>query len=90
MSKIEKKQQRIYDLLNVKTKPVSLSTIYKAKKKIFTEKELLKEKGERKIEQKRKEDFLNALIQEIKKDSTTSIRKHANELKVHKKTEESN
>ena len=39
-----------------------MSTVYKAKKKIFTLKEI------------------------FKKNPTTSIRKHANELKVHKKT----
>ena len=59
MNEQEKKRQRIYDLFNVKTTPKFLSTVYKANKKKFTEKE---------------------------KDSTTSIRKHANELKVHKKT----
>ena len=45
MSEQEKKWQRIYDLLNAGNQAkVSLSTVYKAKKKIFTEKELFKEK----------------------------------------------
>ena len=48
-------------------------------------KSFFKEKGEWKIEQKRKEGFLTALTTVIKKDPTKSIRKHANELKVHKK-----
>ena len=52
MSEQEKKRQRIYDLLNAETKTkVSLSTGYKAKKKIFTEKTILKKKWEWKTEQ---------------------------------------
>ncbi len=35
---------------------------------------------------KRKEGFLTAFATVIKKGPTTSIRKHANELKVHQKT----
>ena len=38
------------------------------------------------LNKKRKEGFLTALTSVIKKDPTTSIRKHANELKVHEKT----
>ena len=39
------------------------------------------------LKKKRKEGFLTALATVIKKkDPTTSIRKHANELKVHEKT----
>ena len=34
----------------------------------------------------KKKGFLTALAKVIKKDPTTSIRKHANELKVHEKT----
>ena len=44
------------------------------------------ETAEWRIEQKRKEGFLTALAIAIKKDPTTSIRKHSNELKVHEKT----
>ena len=62
---------------------VSLSTVYKAKK-IFLEKELFKEKEEWRIEQKQK-GFLTTLSMAITKDPTTSIRKRANELKVHEK-----
>ena len=38
------------------------------------------------MNKKQKEGFFIALATVIKKDSTTSIRKYANELKVHKKT----
>ena len=39
MSEQKKKQQRIYDLLNTKTKPkFSLSTVYKAKKNFLNKK----------------------------------------------------
>ena len=38
------------------------------------------------IEQKKWKGFLIALTTVIKKDPTTSIRKHANDLKVHEKT----
>ena len=38
------------------------------------------------LKNKRKEGFLIALATVIKKDLTTSIRKRAYELKVHKKT----
>ena len=41
--------------------------------------------GEWRIEQTTKIDFLTALAMVIKKDPTTSIRKHDNKLKVHKK-----
>ena len=39
---------------------------------------LFKEKGKWRIEQKRKEGFLTDLTMAIMKESTTSIRKHAN------------
>ena len=54
-------------------------------KKLFTEKELFKENGERRIKQKEKEGSLTGLVMAIRKDPTTSIGKHVNELKVHKK-----
>ena len=57
----------------------------KSKGKFFIEKEFFKEKREWRIE-KKTEDFLTTLATVIKKNSTTSIRKHANELKIHKKT----
>ena len=38
------------------------------------------------LNKKQKEVFLSALATSIKKDSTTSIRKFANKLKVHEKT----
>ena len=48
---------------------------------MFKEKELFKEKGEWRIEQKKKkEGFLTALAMAIEKDTTMSIRKYANEF----------
>ena len=44
MSKQEKKQQRIYDLLDVRTKPIFLCLLYTKLRKTFTEKEFFKEK----------------------------------------------
>ena len=61
MSEQEKKQQRIYDLLNAKTKLKFLCQIHTKERNFFfffTEKELFKEKGEWRIEQKWKEGFL--------------------------------
>ena len=85
MNDQEKKRQRIYDMLDTETQPkVSLSTVYKAKK-IFYRKRAFKKNGKWRIEQKLKEGLLTALTMPIK-DTTISIRKHANELKVNKKT----
>ena len=66
---------------------VSLSSYIQSKEKKLTEKEVFKEKWE--VEdwiKKRKENFLNVLTSAIKKDPTTLIRMHANELKIHEKT----
>ena len=69
-----------------------MSTRYKGNNLFFffsTEKELFKEKRECRIEQKikkKKSNFLTALSTAIRKDPTRSIRKQANELKVHEKT----
>ena len=52
----------------------------------LTEKELYKEEGVEDWTKKKKEGFLTALTTTIKKDPTTSIRKHPRELKAHKKT----
>ena len=57
-----------------------------SKENFFTEKELVNEKEKWRIEQKHKEGFLTNRVTEIKRNSPTSIKKHANELKVHKKT----
>ena len=46
----------------------------------FKEKELFKEKGELNPTKKKKEGLLIALDTAIKKDSTTSMRRHVNEL----------
>ena len=49
-----------------------------------------KKKGSGKVNKNRKESFLTALVRVIKKYPTTLIRKNAYELKVYKKTEDSN
>ena len=54
MSEQEKKQQRIYDLLNAETKPKTFCLPYIKQRKLFTEKELHKENGEWRIEQNMK------------------------------------
>ena len=72
------KQQRIYDLLKV-----SLSTIYKAKKKIYRKRAFFKEGGWGQT--KNEKAFLTALATTIKKGPITSISKPAT-----KKTEDRN
>ena len=57
-----------------------------SKEKHFTPKGLFKEKGKWRFEQKMKRLVFTVRTTVIKKDPTTSIRKHANEVKVHKKT----
>ena len=64
---------------------VSLSIVYKAKKKFYRKKHF-KEKGSEGLIKEQKEGFLTTLATVIKKDLTMSIRKRANELKVHVKT----
>ena len=64
---------------------VSLSTVYSAQKKNYR-KRVFQEKGSGGLNKKLKVGFLTPLATAIKKDPTMSIRKHANELKVHKKT----
>ena len=59
-------------------------TIYKAKKNFFKENLIFKNQREWRIEQKT--NILTALATTLKKDPTTSIRKHTKELKVHEKT----
>ena len=88
ISEQEKKRQRIYDLLNAETTPKFLCLLYTKQRKtfFFTEKELFKEKGEWRIEPKTTRKFLTALATAIKKETTTSIRKHANKEKFHEKT----
>ena len=78
MSEQEKKRQRVLNLLNI---------YRKQNKDIFSGKRVFSGKsGGWRIEQKPKEGFLSALATAIKKAPTTSIRKHANEQKVHEKT----
>ena len=62
---------------------VSLSTVYKAKKKFPWKKSFFRKSGSG--WKKPKEGFLTAHVT-IKKDTTTSVRKHTSEFKVHEKT----
>ena len=57
-----------------------------SKEKFLQKKSFLRKKGNGGLNEKWKEGFLTALAMVIRKDPTTSIRKHANELKVHEKT----
>ena len=79
MSEQEKKQQRIYDLLNAKTKPKFLCLMYTKQKDFLQKKCFLRQRGSGRLNKKRKEGFLAALTITIKKDQTTSIKKPANE-----------
>ena len=90
MSEQEKKRQRIYDLLNAETKPKFLCLLYTKQRKNLTEIVFLRKKGSGGLHKKRKEGFLTALATVIKRGPTKSIIKHANELKFHEKTEDSN
>ena len=87
MSEQEKKRQRISDLLNAETKPKCLCLPYRKQRKkfcfFFLQKRKRKNEG---LNKKRKEGLLTALAAVIKKNPSTTIRKHANELKVHEKT----
>ena len=58
MSEQEKKQQRIYDLLNAKIRPKFLC-LHTKLKEIFTGKDLFKEEGEWRTEQKMKRGLSN-------------------------------
>ena len=87
MSEQEKKQQRIYDLLNTETKPKFLCLLYtKQRKDILLKNSFLRKWRIEKKKKKKKQGFLTALTTAIKKNPTTSIRKHANEFWVHEKT----
>ena len=79
-------------LICLMSKPSQNFFVYsiQSKEKFLTENELFKEKMCRIEQKKQKEGFFPALAMVIKKDPTMSIRKHTNELKVHKKTEDSN
>ena len=58
MNEQEKKQQRIYDFLNAKTKPKFLCLPYTKQKEFFLQKkELYKEKGEWRTKKNKKRIF---------------------------------
>ena len=58
----------------------------KQSKSILRKKSFLRKRGGGGPNKKRKESLLTALGGTIKKDPTTSLRKHSNKLEVHKKT----
>ena len=60
-----------------------LSVVYKAKKENLLKKSFLRKSGRRRIEQRTKRKLFNGSRHGDKNDSTTSIRKHTNEWKVH-------
>ena len=55
------------------------------KEKCFAEKEFLRKRESGRLNKKRIESLLTVLAMPFKKDLRTSIRKNANELKVHEK-----
>ena len=60
---------------------------YKSKEHFLQKKSILRKKGSGGLKEKKwKEGFLTALATAIKKDPSTSIKKHTNDLKVHEKT----
>ena len=67
-----------------KLRQIFLFTLYKAKKNCLQKKSFLRKRVSGGLNKNQK-DFLTALAMPIKKDPTTSIRKHANELKDHEK-----
>ncbi len=87
MSEQKKKRQKIYDLLDAETKSIFFFVPYtKQRKKILLKKNFLRRSRSGGVNKKRKEGFLTAFATMIKKDPTTSIKNHANELKVYEKT----
>ena len=66
---MSKKRNNIESMICLTPKPSQIN--------FFLEKDLFQEKWEWRIEQKIKKGFLTGLVTAIK-DSTTSIRKHAN------------
>ena len=66
-----------------KLNPSQSFFVYHIQSKIkFTEKELFKEKENGGSNRKRIEDFLTVFAKMIRKDPTTSKRKHSNKLKI--------
>ena len=79
MSEQEKKRQRISDLLNAE------KFLCLFRENFFYKKKSNFRKRNGGLNKKRKEGFLTAFTTAIKKEPTTSIRKHANELRVYEK-----
>ena len=74
-------------MLDAEIKPKFLYLPRTKLRKFFTEKKFLREMGSGRLNKQRKKAFFIALATVIKKDSTMSIRKHVNELKVYEKIE---
>ena len=79
MSEQKKKWQRIHDLLNAETSQ-SFFFVYRlqSKEKFLQKRSFLRKREIGGLNKKRKEGFLTVLTAAIKKDPTTSIRKHTN------------
>ena len=85
MSELE--TTRNNDLLNAKTKQNIFGCPNRKQRISFKKMELFKKKkGGLRIDQKTQRRLFNWLSWSDEKETTTSIRKHANELKVHEKT----
>ena len=82
----KKKTKKLWFAKRLNQAKFFLSIIYKAIFFFLAEEELFKEKGSGRLNKNRKNGFLTALTTVIKNDPTTSLRKCANELKVHEKT----
>ena len=87
MSEQIKKRQRIYDFLKAEFKATFLCLLYTKQRNFFLQKKsFLRKIWSRVLGKKLIEGFLASLSTAIKRDPTTSKRKHANELKVHEKS----
>jgi transposase len=88
------KRQRVSDLIRAQIDPkkihnivgVSLSTVYNVKNTRYLGNGIQRKTGSGVINKKRNRDFVNAFKSKMSKDSTTSMRKIAAELKVDPKT----
>ena len=72
----KKKRQRFYDLLNAEASGSFFVYSIQSKELFLLKKSFLRKRGSGRLNKKRKEGFLTALTTAIKKDPTTSIRKH--------------
>ena len=75
----------IQALFKIKIQP-NMSEQENKRQRIYDLLNAVRKRRSRILNKKRKEGFLTFLTSVIKKDPTASIRKHANELKIHEKT----